>query len=134
MEIKLEIQNLNKIKDALSKAPALTIKEVDEAVKKSIYEVERESKELTPVDTGRLRGGYRINFSILKGKISIKPRKTKKGKTNYAIYVHENLKAHHKVGEAKFLEKGMNIAKKNIEKYFNQAIKNVFNKIASLSK
>lgn len=34
--------------------------------------------------------------------------------TNYALYVHENLEAHHPEGEAKFLEKGSNNCREQV--------------------
>lgn len=63
-----------------------------------------EAKRRTPVDTGNLRAsvhtegpefeGDSIYTQIVAGGVS----------APYAIYVHENLEAFHKVGQAKFIE------------------------------
>lgn len=63
-----------------------------------------EAKRRTPVDTGTLRGtvqaigpdisGSSISAGIVAGGPS----------APYAVYVHENLEAHHPVGQAKFIE------------------------------
>lgn len=59
-----------------------------------------EAKRRTPVDTGLLRAsgnvlepereGRRVSVTLVFG-------------TDYAVYVHENLEAFHKVGQARFL-------------------------------
>jgi hypothetical protein len=66
-----------------------------------------EVKRRTPVDRGTLRGtvdvvgpnregyGFQIIYTLIVCGGPAAP---------YAIYVHENLEAHHKVGQAKFLE------------------------------
>ena len=53
-----------------------------------------------------------LNLDRLVGKLKDRQAKSIRGKVsvvvgytqNYAIYVHENLEAHHEVGQAKFLE------------------------------
>ncbi len=67
-----------------------------------------ESKRRCPVDTGTLRAsgfvarpernGRRISVTLSYGGAA----------KDYAIYVHENLEAHHDVGQAKFLESVLN--------------------------
>lgn len=73
------------------------------------------SQPLVPVDTGALRGsgyvtepqrdGNRVSVRVGYGGVAsmINP-KTGVRAGNYAIFVHENLEAHHNVGMAKYLE------------------------------
>jgi hypothetical protein len=59
------------------------------------------SKTLVPVDTGFLRQSGHVQLPVIEGdRISV----TLGYAAEYAIFVHENLAAHHKVGTAKFLE------------------------------
>lgn len=82
-------------------------KHFDEVGRALTIETEVEAKEVrrrTPVDTGELRAsiyveraerdGKRIFSRIVAGGVS----------APYAIYVHEDLDAIHKVGQAKFIE------------------------------
>lgn len=67
-----------------------------EGILEAAHEIVNRSKELTPVDTGTLQaaqfaepveGGARIDV-----------------RTEYALYVHEDMEAYHETGKAKFLE------------------------------
>jgi epoxyqueuosine reductase QueG len=78
--------------------------------------------ELTPKDRGILRASAEVSVdpAALEAAISYN--------TPYAVYVHERLELHHKVGEAKFLEKAIAakagdmqaILAKYLEKVFNE--------------
>jgi hypothetical protein len=84
------------------------IKRMPRVIEAALYaeaQIERtESMKRTPVDTGTLRSTH-----------VVRPPVTQNGNTTvtiavggpsapYAIYVHENLEAQHKSGQAKFLE------------------------------
>ena len=58
------------------------------------------AKSRTPVLTGNLRGSGEVR----KGGTRAQPFIELLFTAEYAIYVHENLEAYHKVGQAKFLE------------------------------
>lgn len=94
------------------KGAAEVMRELEKLAKKypkataaALYEeglaIESESAKLVPVDTGRLRAthytapprddGNKIKVEVGYG-------------TDYALYVHERMKARHKVGQAKYLE------------------------------
>ena|SRR5690242_17900092 len=74
-----------------------------------------QSKELVPVDTGTLRASGFVLPPVQDGTVmrvelgyggpaaKINP-KTGESSDGYAVYVHENLEAHHPHGMAKFLE------------------------------
>jgi len=86
MTIKVEIPNLRKALDALAQSPGIIGTRLNNAIKKSIYEIEKEAKPRTPVVTGRLRSSYQTEFRPLYGSLS--------PMVNYAIYVHEGTKPH----------------------------------------
>lgn len=56
------------------------------------------ARELTPVDTGRLRSSITWQ-RVTDNEVHIGTN------VEYAIYVHENINAQHRVGQAKFLER-----------------------------
>ena len=86
-----------------------------------------QAKQLAPVDTGTLRSsGYVAPPVSTPDKVSVElgfggptaKRNPKSGALvdSYAIYVHEDLEAHHTVGMAKFLEIPFNHAKAGMTK------------------
>lgn len=90
------ITGLEEIEKNLS-AQLARIEELSvKGIRKAAGEIVNRSKELTPVDTGDLKNAQ---FSVpVDGGARIDVRQ------NYALYVHEDLEAHHNVGQAKFLE------------------------------
>ena len=92
--LKEVLKNVEKVKGA-------TAKGVERGLVKAGLFLQRASQELVPIDTGALRNSAftRKEGAGFKTKVSV-------GYTqNYAIYVHENLDAHHGPGKvAKFLE------------------------------
>ena len=74
------------------------------ALKAALYEmglrVMAQSKKETPVDTGRLRGSGYVQPPIDSRN---GPTMELGFGTDYALFVHEDLEAHHSVGKAKFL-------------------------------
>lgn len=87
-----------------------------------------QSEPLCPVDTGTLKasgyvqppeiieGGQTIRVEIGYGGPAAKINpKTGQSADGYALFVHENLEAHHPVGTAKYLEIPFNAAKPGME-------------------
>jgi len=71
--------------------------------------VQRGAQKKVPVLTGNLKG------SAYTRKVSAHEPAVEVGFTAaYAIYVHENLEAHHDNGEAKFLERSLNENRREI--------------------
>jgi len=67
-----------------------------------------ESKRRVPVDTGVLRASGRVEEpQRYRGRISV-TLSYGGAAENYAIIVHEDLDAHHSVGQAKYLESVLN--------------------------
>jgi hypothetical protein len=72
-----------------------------------------QSKKLTPVDTGNLKGSHYVK---MEESAAGNPVARIGCTAEYAIYVHENLEAHHPTGQAKFLETAFKLmSKKAIE-------------------
>jgi len=83
--------------------------------------LKREFGRVIPVDTGHLRKTTVPDY--------IRPFKSVfSTHTDYAIYVHENLQAYHRVGEAKFMEKGAKKSEKIIEGLFDKAVEDALMK------
>jgi len=65
---------------------------------------QKESMRRTPVDTGALRASHETSdFKFVGNTIEV-AIKVGGPAAPYAVTVHEDLEAHHKVGQAKFLE------------------------------
>lgn len=128
--IKVTIPNLAKVKNAFSKYPALTAKEVQTALLKSITEIQRDSRMVTPVDTGRLRTS--IGQAGGEGIFEVKKMSAEVG-TNikYAVYVHEGTKY---MPARPFLQQGVDRAMSKIKEYFKDAVENVHLSISKASK
>lgn len=62
--------------------------------------VQKVAQDRTPVDTGNLKGSA---YTRKEGELSV----VVGFGAAYAIYVHENLEAHHETGQAKFLESAL---------------------------
>ena len=116
--IKIEIKNLAEIKRAFAKAPALTIKHVDRAIQASIFNIERDSKQNTPVRTGFLRSSHTTLFSTLRGELY--PAAT------YALYVHEGTSR--MIGRP-FLADAVQTNDKEVQDLFVDAVQNVLDDI-----
>lgn len=106
-EVKLEgfIELTNKLNKSISKISTI----VEDALLDCGNDLQQRAQDLTPVDTGALRS------SAFTGAESGSNPSVIVGFTEeYAVYVHENLEAHHPVGQAKFLEQPL---RENTDKY-----------------
>ena len=119
MEISIRIENIEEIQRFLETRPERTREELNRAVQKTALLVKRRAKLKTPVDTGRLKTSIKSKTfkSKLAGEVFTEIR--------YAIPVHENLRARHRVGEAKYLERAAKQSVSRINGFFKDAIKNI---------
>lgn len=84
----------------LRKADGL-LREAGNILFKEATKIMNASKPLVPVDTGFLRQSGHVQLPFIQGdRVTV----TLGYAAEYAIYVHENLNARHKVGTAKYLE------------------------------
>lgn len=123
--IKLDQRSLQNVLRNLERAGGEIKKRGEAALRAEAENIMTESKRQVPVDTGALRstghveqptrGGSRLSVILAYGGPAgaggaVTPGYSKKTKrvaedpVGYAVYVHEDLEAHHTVGKAKYLE------------------------------
>jgi hypothetical protein len=100
-EVRLE--GVEEMKARLLRLAAEAPKEVGRALYEEAKIEEKESRERTPVLTGALRASHETSKPRIDRDISVTIR-VGGPSAPYALPVHENLDAFHKVGQAKFLE------------------------------
>lgn len=74
-----------------------------------------DSKKLVPVDTGALKNSGFAENPVVSGKLVTVKIGFGGVAVPYAIKVHEDLTAHHTVGQAKYLEEPLNEHKRTME-------------------
>jgi len=117
-DIKIKIKNAYEIKQAFNAAPRLMVKELNTAIKKSIFSIQRDSMMNTPVATGRLRSSTSSLFSNLKGQVGTN--------TNYDIYVHDGTKF---MKARPYLADAVEDNEKSVNDLFTKAVDNVLSAI-----
>lgn len=117
-QISVRITNLAEIRAAFSKSPVLMTRELNKAIKTSIYAIERDSKINSPVDTGRLRSSHQSRFSSLRGELE--------PTAEYAIYVHEGTRY---MRARPFLLQAVESNDEKVQRYFTDAVDNVLEAI-----
>lgn len=106
-EIKLEgfVELTNKLNKSVS--------QISDTVQSALLDcgndLQQKAVDITPIDTGALRAS-----AFTEAESGSNPSVIVGFEEEYAIYVHENLEAHHDVGQAKFLEQPL---KENSDKY-----------------
>lgn len=97
----------------LTKKLNKSISEISSVVEDALLDcgndLQQKAQDLTPVDTGALRAS-----AFTEAESGSNPSVIVGFEEEYAIFVHENLEAHHPVGQAKFLEQPL---KENSDKY-----------------
>jgi HK97 gp10 family phage protein len=116
--IKITIKNLPQIKAAFSKAPGLMSKELNMAIKKSVFHIQAKSMINTPVLTSRLRSSHRSKFENLKGEVSTN--------TIYDIFVHNGTRF---MKARPFMLQAVESSDAEVNRFFTQAVDSVLNDI-----
>lgn len=119
--ISLRITGFKELERKFKNAGNVLDREMRTALGKSIAMAEGESKRRTPVDTGLLRssiGGAR-GWKWVRGWVASVGTNVR-----YALFVHEG-HARHKIGERKFMEKGLKASVAYIERIIKRAMDNV---------
>ena len=119
VDIRVEIKNLKQIREALAKSPRIVSEYMNRAIRASIFEIERATIPITPVDTGRLRGSFERSFGLLRGEIY--------PTVDYAIYVHEGTRY---MAARPYLAQGVETANQDIQRHFEQELENALEAIA----
>lgn len=117
--IDVKITNIDQIRSAFRKAPALMVKELDIAIKKTIMQIAGQSMKNTPVLTGRLRASTYENFSPLKGTVGTN--------TDYDMFVHEGTRY---MKARPYLRNAVEEESSETQGFFKDAVENVLNQIA----
>ncbi len=92
--------NIHRVALGLTAETARAMNEEGNAIKTA-------SIKRTPVDVGTLQGTHEVDTKILRDDV-VTTISVGGPAASYAVHVHENLRARHSVGEAKFLEKSLN--------------------------
>lgn len=108
---------------ARRKLAKLSASQIDDVIRPAMIMagevVMTRAKRLTPVDTGRLRASGTVDDITIGTRVVI----VLGFHTEYATYVHEDLTAHHPVGQAKFLEQAVSENAKKVEQLLLQELK-----------
>lgn len=103
-DMSLQIGGLDKVLDALGALPAQLVMKAANALRAEAEIEMTEAKQRTPVKTGTLRASGHVTGPTQNGN-DIDVTLTFGGPAaEYAVFVHENVEAYHRVGQAKFLE------------------------------
>jgi hypothetical protein len=129
IEMRFEITGIDKAVANLGKLQEA----IPEAVARGMYAwaaffVIPQAQEETPVRTGYLRASAFVDEpTVTMGNAEVRFGFS----ANYAIYVHENLEAHHDVGKAKFLEDPVMRSGQKAAEYVADEIRKVIQEVAA---
>ena len=126
MQITINVGAGKNIAEAFRSYPELVAPFLRIASMKSAFLVERYAKIVTPVDTGRLKSSIATSLGIRdRGITSIVQTNVQ-----YAIYVHEGTKL---MRGRPFMKQGVDRAKPEIQKFYQKAVENAIQKVASVA-
>ena len=117
--IDIKIEGLDRLRTKWNAMPAKIKKMTMDALMKSGYQVERESKKETPVDTGRLRSSISIASSLA---LRAEPHVIISPHTNYAIYVHDGTR---RMKARPFMTKGYESSRSKIKANMRQLLRDI---------
>lgn len=119
----VQLQGFSELTNKLNRNASRVEDTCQDALLECGNDLQQKAVDITPKDTGALRGSAHTDAEPQAGKPSVVVAFDEE----YAIYVHENLEAHHPVGQAKFLEQPL---RENADKY----IKYIGEKVMDLLK
>ena len=125
-EIRITIPNISELREAFSRFPNIVAPFLRDASMKSALAIEGSAKEVTPVDTGRLRGSIATSLGVRdKGISSII-------QTNvfYAIFVHEGTA---RMKGRPFMKQGVEKVMGRIEGYYKEATEKALQEVANMT-
>ena len=112
-DLRVELKGAEELKRTLAAIGARTPKEGAAALYAEAEVVRGVSFQRTPKDTGNLRDSHAVSKPRIAGQEITVTLGVGGPAAPYAIYVHENLTAHHPIGQAKFLESAIHEAASN---------------------
>lgn len=101
--ISVKVKGISSWKQSASKAADKMNTGAMQGTVAGAEQVLRDSNAIVPIDSGNLRNSGKVRMEDTKNK-----KKAAVGySASYAVFVHENLDANHKNGQAKFLQKAV---------------------------
>lgn len=100
----ITVKGRDEIRRNLEKIAKAAPDEIGKALYQEAQIEATESRRRTPVLTGALRASHEVERPVFKGRDISVTIKVGGPAIKYAIPVHENLEAYHRVGQAKYLE------------------------------
>ena len=122
VSVGITIKNAKQFRDAFNRYPAIVRPHLDSAIKRSVLMVGRSSRQLTPVDTGRLRASHLEVFKPLYGEVGTH--------VNYDVFVHEGTRY---MRARPFMQDAVNENKREINNLFTQELQEALHKIGRLT-
>lgn len=116
--ISITISNLPQIQAAFAKAPRLMAQQLNRAIAKTLFNIQRKSMYRTPVDTGRLRASTSVQLYNLKGEVGTH--------TEYDVYVHDGTRY---MRARPYLTQAVDAADPQTQKFFTDAVDAVLSEI-----
>lgn len=105
MATKFTVTGLREMQAKMQRLAQRFPDEVERALHQEAEIEATEAKRRTPVDTGNLRGSIHVEGPTRAGRTVSAAIVAGGPAAPYALHVHEDLEAFHKVGEAKFIER-----------------------------
>jgi HK97 gp10 family phage protein len=148
-DIQIQIKNIDQIRAAFTRSPAVMTKNLNRAIRQTIMFVRGESQKNAPVRTGYLRGSVYTDYEPLRGEIGYKAK--------YAGFVHDGTAPYTIVPTTKkalfwkgaahpmrsvrhpgikanpFLQRAVDSSEPTIDKFFADAVDDTFDQLAKES-
>ena len=135
MEVTIRIENAKEIARAFAKSPEVMAKELQQAINKSALIIHKESANIVRTGKGYKKRPFKTGSLFRSFQTTISPLKAIVWpKVHYAIYPHEGWSTSKKYGRRPFMEDAVKSKKKEIDKIFNDHLKDGLNKIARSAK
>lgn len=122
MDVQIHITNLGAIKRAFGQAPHIVGPHLNRAINKAIISIGRRSRQLTPVDTGRLRASHREVFRPMYGEVGTH--------VNYDMFVHEGTRF---MRARPYLRNAVEQVEPAIQSYFKDELQQALDKIGKMT-
>lgn len=121
-DISIKITNLPQIKAAFGKSPQIMSRELNSAIKKTIFNISRDSRVNTPVDTGTLRRSTYERFASMYGEVGTN--------TPYDIFVHSGTRF---MQARPYLQRAVDSNRVDTLNFFTQAVQRTLDQIGRMT-